>query len=65
LSDSKKDIAYFKKEARTGIISINQCPLVIDPKLGFLGWKASGYGLAEHGIWDKLFYSRIQSIYHQ
>lgn len=50
-------------EAQSGIISINQCPLLIDAAAPFGGWKASGIGLPEHGRWDKTFYTKPQAVY--
>jgi hypothetical protein len=63
LSDDKKEINFYKKHANTGIVSVNQCPIRIDPATGFSGWKASGIGIPEHGVWDQIFYNRVQSVY--
>jgi hypothetical protein len=63
LSDEKKEINFFKKHASTGIVSVNQCPIKVDPAMAFSGWKSSGIGIPEHGVWDRIFYNRIQSVY--
>lgn len=50
-------------DAQSGIVAINQSPLVIDPAAPFGGWKNSGIGLPEHGRWNKLFYTKPQAVY--
>ena len=63
LSEDKKEINFYKKYANTGIVSVNQCPIRVDPTMAFSGWKNSGIGIPEHGVWDQIFYNRIQSLY--
>jgi acyl-CoA reductase-like NAD-dependent aldehyde dehydrogenase/nicotinamidase-related amidase len=63
LSDDQKEINFYKKHANTGIVSVNQFPIKVNPAMAFSGWKASGIGLPEHGVWDQIFYNKIQSLY--
>ena len=63
LSEDKKEINFYKKNANAGIVSVNQCPIRVDPAMAFSGWKSSGIGMPEHGVWDQIFYNRIQSLY--
>jgi acyl-CoA reductase-like NAD-dependent aldehyde dehydrogenase len=53
----------FLQEARAGILKINTSTAGADVSLPFGGWKASGLGPPEHGEADRLFYTRIQSVY--
>ena len=60
---NEKAKSRFMAEAEAGILSINRSrpPFAADGP--FLGWKASGYGPAEHGRWNRDFYTRAQAIY--
>jgi acyl-CoA reductase-like NAD-dependent aldehyde dehydrogenase len=29
----------------------------------FVGWKGSGYGVPEHGRWNRDFYTQVQAVY--
>jgi acyl-CoA reductase-like NAD-dependent aldehyde dehydrogenase/nicotinamidase-related amidase len=51
------------REVEAGIMNLSADPLVVHPAAPFGGWKASGIGPPEHGIWDRMFYSRAQAIY--
>lgn len=52
------------EELEAGILNLSvQQPLAINPDAPFGGWKASGIGPPEHGIWDRQFYTRAQSVY--
>lgn len=53
----------FLEEAQAGIIKFNASTAGADATLPFGGWKASGIGPAEHGEADRLFYTRLQSVY--
>jgi acyl-CoA reductase-like NAD-dependent aldehyde dehydrogenase len=53
----------FLQEATAGILKINTSTAGADISLPFGGWKASGLGPPEHGEADRLFYTRIQSVY--
>nr|WP_283938568.1 aldehyde dehydrogenase family protein [Sphingomonas alba] len=55
--------ARFLAEAQAGILSIGKArpPFAADGP--FTGWKASGYGVPEHGRWNRDFYTRAQAIY--
>ncbi len=54
---------YFKQHIEAGIIKLNPDLLRIEAHVPFGGWKESQYGLPEHGEWDKLFYTRPQTVY--
>lgn len=53
----------FLEEAHAGILKINTSTAGADVSLPFGGWRASGLGPAEHGEADRLFYTRMQSVY--
>ncbi len=53
----------FLNRAEAGMLRINPDSGAIHPEAPFGGWKASGYGTPEHGIWDLNFYTRPQTIY--
>jgi acyl-CoA reductase-like NAD-dependent aldehyde dehydrogenase len=46
-----------------GIVQLAPGPLRIHPRAPFVGWKASGLGPPEHGVWDAAFYTRTQAVY--
>lgn len=49
--------------AQAGIVQLRPGPLAVHPRAPFLGWKASGVGPPEHGVWDAAFYTRAQAVY--
>ena len=53
----------FLAEARAGILKLNSATAGVDVSLPFGGWKSSGIGPPEHGEGDRLFYTRIQTVY--
>jgi alpha-ketoglutaric semialdehyde dehydrogenase len=53
----------FAEAAEAGILRFDHGPLRLHPQAPFGGWKASGIGPPEHGIWDRAFYTRPQVIY--
>lgn len=53
----------FARRAEAGILRINPRSYGIHPDAPFSGWKASGIGPPEHGVWDAEFYSRAQVLY--
>lgn len=53
----------FAERAEAGILRINPDSFGIHPDAPFGGWKASGIGSPEHGVWDAEFYSRPQALY--
>jgi acyl-CoA reductase-like NAD-dependent aldehyde dehydrogenase len=55
--------ARFLAEARAGGLKLDQATAGVDVTLPFGGWKASGIGPPEHGEADRLFYTRLQTIY--
>jgi acyl-CoA reductase-like NAD-dependent aldehyde dehydrogenase len=48
---------------QAGVLKLGAGPLELDPEAPFGGWKASGIGPPEHGLWDEEFYSRPQTVY--
>ncbi len=63
LTNDQAAIAYFEENIEAGILKLVSGPLMIKPDAPFGGWKASGYGLPEHGEWDRMFYTRPQAVY--
>jgi acyl-CoA reductase-like NAD-dependent aldehyde dehydrogenase len=62
-SNSRELEMLFLDQAQAGILKINTSTAGADISLPFGGWKASGLGPPEHGEADRLFYTRIQSVY--
>jgi acyl-CoA reductase-like NAD-dependent aldehyde dehydrogenase len=62
-SNAREIQERFLREAHAGILKINTSTAGADVSLPFGGWKASGLGPPEHGEADRLFYTRIQSVY--
>jgi acyl-CoA reductase-like NAD-dependent aldehyde dehydrogenase/nicotinamidase-related amidase len=48
---------------RAGIIHLGTGPLPVHPDAPFGGWKVSGVGPPEHGVWDGWFHARPQAVY--
>ncbi len=53
----------FLEGAEAGLLSINRARPAFSADGPFLGWKNSGYGVAEHGRWNRDFYTRPQVVY--
>lgn len=53
----------FLDEAQAGIVKVNRSTADADVDAPFGGWKASGIGPPEHGIFDREFYTRPQTCY--
>jgi acyl-CoA reductase-like NAD-dependent aldehyde dehydrogenase len=53
----------FCEAAEAGILKLASGPLAVHPDAPFGGWKASGFGPPEHGLWDRAFYTRPQAVY--
>jgi acyl-CoA reductase-like NAD-dependent aldehyde dehydrogenase len=53
----------FVNFVEAGIVQVN--PRAFEPhaEAPFGGWKASGVGPPEHGVWDREFFSRVQAVY--
>jgi acyl-CoA reductase-like NAD-dependent aldehyde dehydrogenase len=56
-------IERFLNEARAGILKVNQTTADAAVDVPFGGWKESGIGLPEHGVFDMEFYTRPQTVY--
>jgi acyl-CoA reductase-like NAD-dependent aldehyde dehydrogenase/nicotinamidase-related amidase len=56
-------IAQFTAKAEAGILSVGRARPPFSSAGPFYGWKGSGYGIAEHGRWNRDFYTRPQAIY--
>lgn len=63
-SNNSTTIRDFLEEARAGILKVNTATADADPCLPFGGWKTSGIGLPEHGIFDAFAFGRIQTRYN-
>jgi acyl-CoA reductase-like NAD-dependent aldehyde dehydrogenase len=53
----------FAERVQAGVLKFNAATAGVDATLPFGGWKASGIGPPEHGEGDRLFYTRIQTVY--
>lgn len=62
-SASEERRRRFLAEARAGILKLDRSTVDADAVSPFNGWKASGIGPAEHGVADREFFSRFQTIY--
>ena len=62
-SNDESEIASFLGEAEAGLLRVNSRQAFFSPNAPFSGWKGSGSGIAEHGQWDREFYTRVQTIY--
>jgi alpha-ketoglutaric semialdehyde dehydrogenase len=62
-SESAATIERVVESAQSGIVQIGGAPLPVHPQAPFGGWKASGIGVPEHGVWDFSFYLRPQAVY--
>jgi acyl-CoA reductase-like NAD-dependent aldehyde dehydrogenase/isocitrate/isopropylmalate dehydrogenase len=60
------DTEYRRKFVDTidaGIVNLVPGPLNVHPSAPFGGWKASGYGPPEHGVWDRDIFTKVQALY--
>jgi aldehyde dehydrogenase (NAD+) len=55
--------AEFASRAEAGILSIGRARPPFAASGPFTGSKASGYGIPEHGRWNRDFYTAPQAIY--
>jgi alpha-ketoglutaric semialdehyde dehydrogenase len=62
-SDDDQERAMFVRDAEAGLLHVQTAAARFDVNAPFLGWKTSGMGLAEHGRWDRDFYTRVQAVY--
>jgi acyl-CoA reductase-like NAD-dependent aldehyde dehydrogenase len=62
-SGDERAIALFLADAQAGMLSINRARPAFASQGPFVGWKASGYGIPEHGRWNRDFYTRAQAVY--
>jgi acyl-CoA reductase-like NAD-dependent aldehyde dehydrogenase/nicotinamidase-related amidase len=53
----------FLSAAKCGILKLNLATVEAGVDVPFLGWKASGIGLPQHGESNRLFFTRLQSVY--
>lgn len=53
----------FIEESQVGLCSINRARPRFSPDGPFSGWKGSGSGIAEHGRWNREFYTRVKAVY--
>jgi alpha-ketoglutaric semialdehyde dehydrogenase len=51
------------RRAAAGILYRGAGPVPVHPDAPFGGWKASGMGPPEHGVWDLQFFTRPQALY--
>jgi alpha-ketoglutaric semialdehyde dehydrogenase len=53
----------FLERCRAGILKLNTPTAGAAADAPFVGWKASGLGPPEHGVGDRQFYTRHQTVY--
>ena len=53
----------FTASADAGMLQRGPGPLAVHPEAPFSGWKDSGFGPAEHGVWDRDLVTRVQAVY--
>lgn len=56
--------ARFLREAKAGILKINQSTVGAGVDVPFGGWKHSGLGIPQHGRANLEFFTRMQTIYN-
>jgi alpha-ketoglutaric semialdehyde dehydrogenase len=56
-------IVEFRDETEAGMLSVGRARPGFAASGPFVGWKLSGYGIPEHGRWNRDFYSRPQAFY--
>ncbi|MDO8283304.1 MAG: aldehyde dehydrogenase family protein [Thermodesulfovibrionia bacterium] len=61
---SKRMQKKFLNDAQAGILKINSATADAGVEEPFGGWKASGIGPPEHGVSDREFYTRTQTVYY-
>ncbi|HLP23978.1 MAG TPA: aldehyde dehydrogenase family protein [Microbacteriaceae bacterium] len=62
-SDDRSIVDRVTAAASVGIVQSGAASVPVHPDAPFGGWKASGFGGAEHGRWDVDFYTRLQARY--
>jgi alpha-ketoglutaric semialdehyde dehydrogenase len=62
-SSSDELVERFVREARAGILKLGRSTADAQVDVPFGGWKASGIGPPEHGVFDRDFYTRPQAVY--
>jgi acyl-CoA reductase-like NAD-dependent aldehyde dehydrogenase len=62
-SRSRPLIRDFLEHAEAGILKVNQSTADAAIDIPFCAWKGSGTGLPEHGIFNREFYTRPQTVY--
>jgi acyl-CoA reductase-like NAD-dependent aldehyde dehydrogenase len=55
--------ARFLAEAQAGVLKFNAATADVGVEAPFGGWKASGFGAPKHGVANREFYTRFQTIY--
>jgi acyl-CoA reductase-like NAD-dependent aldehyde dehydrogenase len=62
-TSDERALAYIADRANVGVVSEGPRPVPVHPDAPFGGWKASGIGSPEHGVWDLSFFTRPQVLY--
>lgn len=62
-SNDRKHIAAFTARASAGLLSIGRARPSFSCRGPFGGWNRSGYGIPEHGQWNREFYAQTQAVY--
>ena len=62
-SDSAERVHNFLQRMRAGVLKVNSSTADAAVDLPFGGWKASGIGPPEHGVANREFFRRMQTIY--
>ncbi|MGR8980723.1 MAG: aldehyde dehydrogenase family protein [Gammaproteobacteria bacterium] len=64
VTNNPKYQSEFIKHVEAGVVKLSPGPLNLHPDAPFGGWKSSGIGPPEHGIWDREFFTRPRAIYN-
>lgn len=62
---SKDQAQLFIRKAQVGICSVNLARPAFKATGPFTGWKESASGIAEHGRWNRDFYTYVQAVYEK
>lgn len=62
-STSRAVVDRFLEQAQAGILKVNQATADAEVDVPFCAWKASGSGPPEHGVFNREFYTRPQTVY--
>ena len=62
-SHDKASQERFLAQAQAGLLVLNTSRPAFAGAGPFVGWRGSGYGVPEHGRWNRDFYTKVQAVY--